>query len=116
PAEGKGGGHPCESFHALSSALMRSVLFTRTRLAPTEGNSSIRSAKGIWLEKPDQAPPRGRADWRASGHGLPLLPVQVIRRVPVPATRALAGSPSYSMNSGSSVISLGEIVVNMRVR
>ena len=52
-----GGGQPWESFHALSWALIRSVLSTRTMLAPTAGNSSIRSAKGIWLEKPGHVAP-----------------------------------------------------------
>ena len=104
--EAAGGGQPWESFHALSWALIRSVLSTRTMLAPTVGNSSILSAKGIWLEKPGHVAQGVSATWRPSGILMPLEPVQVTRLTPEPEIRTL-GSPSCSMNSGSSVISYG---------
>src|SRR5260370_20754033 len=116
PVPTGGGGQPCESFHALSLLLISSVLSTQTSGVPVrEVNSSIRSAKGMSVLKPGHVDCGVSATGRPSGSVMPLALEHVMRRTALPGTRT-SGRPSCSQNSGSAVISPGEIVVNMRVR
>ena len=91
---------------------MRAVLSTST--IPLAG-SSIRSAQGISLVNPGQDDVGVRATLRPPGSVMPLVPQHVMRRTPIVGSDRM-GRWGIASNSGSSVISAGEIVVNMRVR
>src|SRR4051794_28742189 len=67
------------------------------------------------LENPGQVPCGVKATGRPSGSVIPLAPVQVMRRV-ADVDGFTSASPSCSWNSGSTVISAGDMVVNIRVK